>query len=140
GSHRRRRLDWSERDDPQRGAHRGRSVHRGRFAGDARRAAAGPGARESRPNHWRSPMNPDRRLTWDWYDGVVPENVLIDEQAYLESTYSFQLFRSRVPSAVKVGRGSSVYLGVMFDLGPKARVELGDYVLMNGARLVCDSE
>ena len=85
-------------------------------------------------------MNPDRRLTWDWYDGVVPENVLIDEQAYLESTYSFQLFRSRVPSAVKVGRGSSVYLGVMFDLGPKARVELGDYVLMNGARLVCDSE
>jgi acetyltransferase-like isoleucine patch superfamily enzyme len=85
-------------------------------------------------------MTPDRRLEWDWFAGSVPENVLLDESAYLESTYSFQNFRSRLPEAIRVGRGSSVYLGVMFDLGPGARVTLGEYVLMNGARIICDSE
>jgi acetyltransferase-like isoleucine patch superfamily enzyme len=82
----------------------------------------------------------DRRLEWDWYPGTVPENVMLDDLAYLETTYSFELFRSRAPDAVQIGRGSSVYLGVMFDLGLNARVKLGDYVLMNGARIICDSE
>ena len=85
-------------------------------------------------------MTADRRLEWDWYPGTVPENVVLDNLAYLETTYSFELFRSQAPDAVQIGRGSSVYLGVMFDLGPQARVKLGDYVLMNGARIICDSE
>jgi len=82
----------------------------------------------------------DRRLEGDWFPGTVPENVTLHDTAYLETTYSFQLFRSRVPNAVQIGRGSSVYLGVMFDLGPQATVKLGDYVLMNGARIICESE
>jgi acetyltransferase-like isoleucine patch superfamily enzyme len=85
-------------------------------------------------------MTPDRRLEWDWHPGTVPENVALDESAYLETSYSFELFRSRMPDAVRIGRGCSVYLGVMFDLGPAARMVLGDFVLMNGARIICDSE
>jgi acetyltransferase-like isoleucine patch superfamily enzyme len=85
-------------------------------------------------------MTPDRRLEWDWYPGTIPDNVVLDDTAYVESSYSFQLFRSRLPAAVQLGRGCSVYLGVMFDLGPEARVKLGDFVLMNGARIICDSE
>jgi acetyltransferase-like isoleucine patch superfamily enzyme len=80
------------------------------------------------------------RLEWDWYDGTIPENVALDPSAYLETSYSFQLFRSRRPDAIEVGAGSSVYLGVMFDLGENARVKLGRYVLINGARIICDSE
>jgi len=85
-------------------------------------------------------MNPDRTLSWDWYPGRVPENVTLHDQAYLETTYSFQLFQSRMPKAVEIGAGSSIYLGVMFDLGENARIKIGDYVLMNGARIICDTE
>jgi acetyltransferase-like isoleucine patch superfamily enzyme len=85
-------------------------------------------------------MKGGRTLPWDWHPGVVPENVVLDETAYLETTYSFLLFRSQRERAVEIGRGASVYLGVMFDLGPRARVTLGDYVLMNGARIICDAE
>lgn len=85
-------------------------------------------------------MNPDRTLPSDWYPGRVPENVSVHSDAYLETTYSFQLFRSRQPEAIAIGRGSSIYLGVMFDLGERARVRIGDYVLMNGARIICDQE
>jgi acetyltransferase-like isoleucine patch superfamily enzyme len=85
-------------------------------------------------------MNPDRTLSWDWYPGRVPENVSVDPEAYLETTYSFQLFRSRAADAVRIGRGSSIYLGVMFDVGTQGRVSIGDFTLINGARIICDAE
>jgi acetyltransferase-like isoleucine patch superfamily enzyme len=85
-------------------------------------------------------MTSDRTLPWDWYSGTVPENVDLNPDAYLETTYSFTLFRSRRPDAIEVGRGTSLYLGVMFDLGQNARMKIGNYVLMNGARIICDSE
>lgn len=83
-------------------------------------------------------MTPDRRLEGDWHPGVVPENALLEEEAYLETTYSFSLFRSQAPEAVFIGRGASVYLGTMFDMGPRARVRIGRFSLLNGARLICD--
>ena len=85
-------------------------------------------------------MNPDRTLPGDWYPGAIPENATVDAAAYLETSYSFQLFRSRHPQAFEVGYGSSIYLGVMFDLGADARIKVGNYVLMNGARIICDAE
>jgi len=85
-------------------------------------------------------MNPDRTLPWDWYPGRVPDNVAVDPEAYLETTYSFHLFRSAAADAVRIGRGASVYLGVMFDVGPQGRVSVGDFTLINGARIICDAE
>jgi acetyltransferase-like isoleucine patch superfamily enzyme len=79
-------------------------------------------------------------LPWDWFPGRVPENATVDAEAYLETTYSFQLCRSAASEAVRIGRGASIYLGVMFDLGPRARVSVGEFTLMNGARIICDSE
>lgn len=85
-------------------------------------------------------MNPDRTLPWDWHPGRVPDNVELHPEAYLETTYSFQRFRSTRPDAVRIGRGASVYLGVMFDLEPDARLSIGDFSLLNGSRLICDRE
>jgi acetyltransferase-like isoleucine patch superfamily enzyme len=85
-------------------------------------------------------MNPDRTLPWDWHPGRVPDNVELHPEAYLETTYSFQRFRSTRPNAVRIGRGASVYLGVMFDLEPDAQLSIGDFSLLNGSRLICDRE
>lgn len=81
-----------------------------------------------------------RRLEWDWYPGTIPDNVIIDETAYVETSFSFYLFRSQLPGGVKYGRGASTYLGTMFDVGPRGRVELGEYALVHGARIICDAE
>ena len=85
-------------------------------------------------------MSAGRTLAWDWYPGTIPQNVVIDETAYVETSFSFYLFRSQLPVGVKYGRGASTYLGTMFDVGPKGRVELGEYALVHGARIICDSE
>lgn len=85
-------------------------------------------------------MNPDRTIPGDWYSGSVPENVLLAEGAYLETSYSFTQFRSRQPVAVEIGRGSSMYLGVMFDFGEGGRMKIGRFTLIHGARISCDRE
>ncbi len=85
-------------------------------------------------------MNPDRTLPWDWYAGRIPENVAVDDTAYIETSYSFCFFRSRLPRGVEIGPGASTYLGTMFDVGPRGRVTLGKCALVHGARIICDSE
>lgn len=85
-------------------------------------------------------MSAGRTLAWDWYPGTIPDNVVIDDTAYVETSFSFYLFRSQVPVGVKYGRGASTYLGTMFDVGPTGRVELGEYALVHGARIICDAE
>jgi len=79
-------------------------------------------------------------LPWDWYPGVVPQNVVVDATAYLETTFSFHLYRSEQPVGVRLGRGASAYLGTMFDAGPQARIGIGDFALIHGARIICDAE
>jgi len=85
-------------------------------------------------------MNADRTLPGDWHHGKIPENVKIHDSAYIQTTYSFQLFRSEQPDAIEVGEAASIYLGVMFDMGRDARLSIGSYALLNGARIICDSE
>ena len=64
----------------------------------------------------------------------------VDDSAYIQTSYSFQLFRSRRPDAVQIGKAASIYLGVMFDLGPEAHVQIGAFALLNGARIIADRE
>jgi acetyltransferase-like isoleucine patch superfamily enzyme len=82
----------------------------------------------------------ERRIDGDWYPGSIPPNVIIDPTAYCETTFSFYLFRSRLTEGIMYGRGASTYLGTMFDVGPQGRVRLGDYALVHGARIICDSD
>ena len=79
-----------------------------------------------------------RTLPWDWYPGTIPENVSIDEEAYLETSFSFHLYRSEAEVGVRYERGAHSYLGTMFDVGPAGRVRLGEYALVHGARIICD--
>jgi len=85
-------------------------------------------------------MSSPRTLAWDWFPGTIPDNVEVDDTAYVETTFSFRFFRSRRSAAVRYGRGASTYLGTMFDVGPRGRVTLGDYALVHGARIICDAE
>jgi acetyltransferase-like isoleucine patch superfamily enzyme len=84
-------------------------------------------------------MNNNRSFPWDWHHGLIPDNVVIDETAYVETTFSFSLYRSQEPVGVRIGRGASTYLGTMFDVGPTGRVILEPFALVLGARIICDS-
>jgi acetyltransferase-like isoleucine patch superfamily enzyme len=79
-----------------------------------------------------------RTLPWDWYEGTIPDNVHLDPEAYLETTFSFLLYRSEAAVGIRYARGAHSYLGTMFDVGPAGRVTLGEHALVHGVRIVCD--
>jgi acetyltransferase-like isoleucine patch superfamily enzyme len=81
-----------------------------------------------------------RRLEWDWFPGVIPDTVELHPESYVETSFSFQFYRSRLAGGVRYGRGASTYLGTMFDVGPQGRVTLGECALVHGARIICDAE
>jgi carbonic anhydrase/acetyltransferase-like protein (isoleucine patch superfamily) len=81
-----------------------------------------------------------RVLSRDWYGGQIPDNVVLDETTYIETAFSFYLYRSEQPVGVRIGRGASTYLGTMFDVGPRGQVVVGEYTLVHGARIICDAE
>lgn len=81
-----------------------------------------------------------RRLPWDWYDGLVPESAVLDEQSHVESSYQFLLDRSQPPYGVRVLRGASVHGLTAFDVGPRGRVTFGAFSITNGTQFVCDEE
>jgi acetyltransferase-like isoleucine patch superfamily enzyme len=85
-------------------------------------------------------MSEPRTIAWDWYPGTIPINAVVDETAYVETTYSFHLFNSERTEGLRIGRGASTYLGTMFDVGPRGRVSVGEFALVHGARIVCDAE
>jgi acetyltransferase-like isoleucine patch superfamily enzyme len=85
-------------------------------------------------------MSAAHTLPWDWYPGTIPANVSIDDSAYVETSFSFTLYRSEVPVGVRIGYGSATYSGTMFDVGRQGRVFVADYVLVHGARIICDAE
>lgn len=85
-------------------------------------------------------MTREYTLPWDWYAGTIPHNAMIDETAYIETSFSFYLYRSEAPEGIRIGRGASAFLGTMFDVGPHGRVRLGEYALVHGARIICDRE
>jgi len=89
-------------------------------------------------------MNEDSRrsgsgmLAHDWYDGAIPDNVIFDSSNHIDTSYSFRRFRSRAEQALKLGRSAAIYSNTMFDLGPKARVEIGAFSMLNGVAIICD--
>jgi acetyltransferase-like isoleucine patch superfamily enzyme len=79
-----------------------------------------------------------RKLAHDWHDGLIPDNVVIHETAYVETSQSFELCRSELADAVAIGAAASVYPPTMFDVGPRGRVVVGAYAMLNGPRIICD--
>ncbi|MBI3874557.1 MAG: acyltransferase [Verrucomicrobia bacterium] len=82
----------------------------------------------------------NRKLPWDWYDGTIPASATLADGAYLETTYSFLLCRADQPESIRIGHGATVYLGTMFDVGPRGKVSVGQYALVNGAWIICDAQ
>ena len=80
-----------------------------------------------------------RVLPGDWYPGTIPQNVLIHESAYTSSSYAFTRCYSNRRIGVQIGRGASLCEAAVFDVGPQGVVTLGEFSLVNAARIICDA-
>jgi acetyltransferase-like isoleucine patch superfamily enzyme len=72
-------------------------------------------------------------LDHDWYSRPLPDNVRLGTRDWLYSSFAFKHYRSQVPHGVSIGADTGLYAGTFFDLGPDARVEIGNYCSIVGA-------
>jgi acetyltransferase-like isoleucine patch superfamily enzyme len=81
-----------------------------------------------------------RTIAGDWYAGSLPDNLTMAEGAYVETSYSLLRYRSQAVNGVTLGRGAAIYNATMLDMGPAATLKMGDYSMLQGVRVICDSE
>lgn len=77
-------------------------------------------------------MNDPQVLPHDWFPRPLPPNVVLGERTWLHSAFAFVHYRSRRPCGLRVGHDSGMYIGTMFDVGPRGEVEIGNYCAIAG--------
>jgi acetyltransferase-like isoleucine patch superfamily enzyme len=81
-----------------------------------------------------------RHIEGDWFPGVLPENLCLDEAAYVQSSYTFSECVSTRPDAIHVGRAAGIYRNCVFIVGPLGRVRIGEYSSLNNTYVVCQND
>ena len=75
-----------------------------------------------------------------WTEGELPPNVRLGDETIVTGSIPFKRFHSTVePVALTVGAGCTMD-GVHFDLGPDARMSIGDHCYFTNAVLLCELE
>lgn len=77
------------------------------------------------------------RIDHDWYPGVIPSNVEVGQNVYLDSSYAFTAFLSRREHGLTLGDASGAYDRASFVVGPNGSISVGPYTCLNGAYLIC---
>ena len=77
-------------------------------------------------------------LEHDWYGLGIPANVELDENSYLDDTYSFVLFLSKRRPGLILRRSGGAYDRTTFVVGPEGRVEVGEFSCLNSVYLICN--
>jgi acetyltransferase-like isoleucine patch superfamily enzyme len=79
-----------------------------------------------------------RTIPGDWHSGSIPDNAVIHDQAVVETSLCFAAYRSTMPVGFEVGRGSALYTGTMLDAGPRGRIRIGEYCMLNNMLIIAD--
>jgi acetyltransferase-like isoleucine patch superfamily enzyme len=77
------------------------------------------------------------QLTGDWDPGILPGNVQVGKDCYLESTGSFAPFRSTRTPGLVLGDRVAVYDGTKFTSVGDGYLEVGDDSILVGAHFMC---
>ena len=83
-------------------------------------------------------MSGARPLPYDWYPGGVPGNVEVGPDVFLDSAYGFAPFLSDEEPGLTVGEASGAYDRATFVVGPRGRVAIGGWTVVNGTYIVCE--
>jgi acetyltransferase-like isoleucine patch superfamily enzyme len=82
---------------------------------------------------------PDRRVEHDWADRQIPPNVTWGDGFYCESAQSFLHFKGKRQPAIELGEHVSIYAASQFAVGEHGHIKVGDFTLLVGALLTCET-
>jgi acetyltransferase-like isoleucine patch superfamily enzyme len=80
------------------------------------------------------------RLEHDWFPRPLPRGVTLGERSFLYSSFAFLHVGPEAENVIRVGDDTGIYHGTFFELGPAARVSIGNYSTVVGAILRVERE
>lgn len=78
-----------------------------------------------------------RHLEDDWYAGGIPANVSLGERVYVDTSYGFAQFLSAREPGLSLGDATGAYDRTSFVVGPRGRITVGAYTVLNGTYMIC---
>lgn len=76
-------------------------------------------------------------FTGSWPQSLLPANVRLGEDVWIERAASFDRFRSTLDPGLVLGHHVRVYTWTTFNIEPTGSVEVGDGSLLVGATFMC---
>lgn len=78
------------------------------------------------------------QLEYDWFGRPLPPNLEIGRDVYIDTAYGFAPFRSEQNPGLVLGDASGAYDRATFLVGPRGRIFVGEYTVLNGTCLVAN--
>jgi acetyltransferase-like isoleucine patch superfamily enzyme len=79
-------------------------------------------------------------LTHDWFPRELPRGLKLGERSFLYSSFAFLHASPQSEGSVVIGDDTGIYDGSFFELGPTARVAIGNYSTVVGAIMRVERE
>ncbi len=77
-------------------------------------------------------------IEYDWHAGGIPSNIVLGENVYIDSSYSFEPFHSEREVGFYLGEASGLYSASTLMVGANGTVKVGSYTILNGTVIVCN--
>lgn len=85
------------------------------------------------------PITPGTKIIDDWYQGILPLNIMAGEQSLIDSSFCFKHFFSTLPVGLKVGKHVTLWRTAL-STEENGYIEIGDYSYITNASLVCSTK
>ncbi len=76
----------------------------------------------------------------DWYSRGIPNNVLIAESVYIDTSYGFAGFHSTQSDALVIDEASGCYDRSSLIVSDLGKIKVGKFTILNGTTLVCKKQ
>ena len=72
----------------------------------------------------------------DWFPKPLPDNLVLEEMSYPDTSYSFTSFFSQKPEAFKLGYASGNYGHGIFTTGKNGEIRIGKFVVLQCTHII----
>jgi acetyltransferase-like isoleucine patch superfamily enzyme len=85
------------------------------------------------------PLQPGAIFEGDWFQGKIPENIIVGENTVMDSAVCFKNYHSSLPIGLKVGKNVTFWR-TSLAAEENGKIEIGDNCYISNASLVCSEK
>ncbi len=85
------------------------------------------------------PIIPGKKIEGDWFDRVIPSNIVVGEHSVLDTSAIFKQFFSKLPIGLKIGNRVTLQ-NASLATEENGYIEIGDFSYISNAAIACNSK